>query len=333
MPAAAQFRISRRALLAAPAAALRAPRRAAAAEAAASGFRGIFPIVATPYRENGGVDMPTLANEVRFLHRAGAHGIVWPQLASEYALLTFAERIEGAETIVAAAQGLRPKVVIGVQAEDAETAVAYAQHARKIGPDAVIALPPRKAGQREFDLDAIEAYYRQVAAACPLPMFMQAIGNMSVEFVARLTREIPNLYFVKDEAGHTLSRITQFLELPQEKKPVPFTGGHGRTLIDEMARGGAGSMPAASFVDLYVRVWELWHRGRRAEALDMFSKTMLFVTQVSAWGLPALAYVLRLRGVFPNWRVRSPQARELDEQAKRALERTLDFVKPYLIAQ
>lgn len=331
MPAAAQFKISRRALLAAPAA-LWAPRRTAAADAP-SGFRGIFPITATPYLEDGGVDMPTLAEEVRFLHRAGAYGIVWPQLASEYALLTFEERIEGAETIVASAKGLRPKVVIGVQAENAETAAAYAEHAHKIGPDAVIALPPRKADQRQFGLAAVEAYYRKIAAACPLPMFMQAVGNMSVEFVAKLTREIPNLHFVKDEAGHTLSRITQFLELPQEKKPVPFTGGHGRTLIDEMARGSAGSMPASSFVDLYVRVWELWHRGSRAEALDMFSKTMLFVTQVSAWGLPALAYVLHLRGVFPNWRVRNPKARELDGHARRALERTLDFVKPYLIAQ
>ena len=333
MPAAAQFkiqrRILRRAFLAAPAA-LWAPRPAAGA--APNGFRGIFPIVATPYLENGGVDMPTLAKETRFLHRAGVHGIVWPQLASEYALLAFEERIAGAETIVTAAKGLRPKVVIGVQAEDAETAVKYAEHAKKIGPDAIIALPPRKGNQREFDLAAVEDYYRKIAAACPLPMFMQAIGNMSVAFVAKLTREIPNLYFVKDEAGHTLSRITQFLELAQEKKPLPFTGGHGRTLIDEMARGSAGSMPAASWVDLYVRVWRLWHEGRRAEAMDMFSKVMLFVTEVSAWGLPALAYVLHLRGVFPNWRVRNPQARKLDEHAKQSLERTLAFVKPYLTA-
>ncbi len=308
-----------------------APRPAAAA--GPSGFRGIFPIVATPYREDGDVDMQTLAKETRFLHSAGVHGIVWPQLAGEYALLTFDERIAGAETIVTASKELRPKVVIGVQAEDAETAVEYAKHAKKIGTDAIIALPPRKADQREFDLVLVEDYYREIAAACPLPMFMQAIGNMSVEFVARLTREIPNLYFVKDEAGHTLSRITQFLQLAQEKKPLPFTGGHGRTLIDEMARGCAGSMPAASCADLYVRVWNLWHEGRLAEAIDMFSKVMLFVAEASAWGLPALAYVLRLRGIFPNWRVRNPQARELDEHAKRSLERTLEFVKPYLIAQ
>ncbi len=296
------------------------------------GFRGIFPIVATPYKEDGSVDLETLAEEVRFLDRAGVHGIVWPQLASEYALLTYEERIAGAETIVQASKGLRPKVVIGVQATDTDTAVRYAEHARTIGPDAIIALPPRKGGQTKFDLQAVADYYRAVAQAGTLPMFMQAIGNMSVDFVARMVREIPNLKFVKDEAGHTLGRLSEFRDLPEEGRPVAFTGGHGRTLIEEMARGSAGTMPAASWVDLYVRVWDLWHSRHRSEAIDMFSKALLLITRATAHGLPALAYVLHLRGIFPNWKVRNPNARPLDEHAKQNLEESLDFVRPYLSA-
>ncbi len=295
-------------------------------------FRGIFPIVATPYDDRGAVDLATLANEVRFLDRAGVHGIVWPQLASEYALLSYEERIAGAEAIVKAARGLRPKVVIGVQAHDTETALRYAKHARALGPDAIIALPPRKDGQTRFDLEAVARYYSAVAAAGELPMFMQSIGNMSVEFVARMVREIPNLHFVKDEAGHTLSRLTEFQGLPEDSRPVTFTGGHGRTLIEEMARGSSGTMPAASWVDLYVRVWDLWHAGHRHEALDMFSKVLLLVGKASAHGLPSLAYVLHLRGVFPNWKVRNPKARPLDEHARKNLEQTLEFVRPYLRA-
>lgn len=298
----------------------------------ASAFRGIFPIVATPYREDGAVDLDTLAEEVRFLHRAGVHGIVWPQLASEYALLQFEERIAGAESIVSAARGLRPKVVIGVQASDTPTAVRYAEHAKSIRPDAIIALPPRKDGQNEFDLDAVADYYRAVAEAAGLPMFMQSIGNMSVEYVSRLVREIPNLRFVKDEAGHTLTRLTEFRNLPEDGRPVAFTGGHGKTLLEEMARGSAGTMPAASWVDLYVRVWELWQAGNRREARDMFAKTLLFIAKAQAHGLPALSYVLHLRGVFPNWRVRNPKARPLDEHAKEELRRTLAYVEPYLRA-
>lgn len=298
----------------------------------AGAFSGIFPIVATPYREDSAVDLDTLAEEVRFLDRAGVHGIVWPQLASEYALLRFEERIAGAEAIVSAARGLRPKVVIGVQASDTPTAVRYAEHAKSIRPDAIIALPPRKNGQNEFDLDAVADYYRAVADAAGLPMFMQSIGNMSVEYVSRLVREIPNLRFVKDEAGHTLTRLTEFRNLPEDGRPVAFTGGHGKTLLEEMARGSSGTMPAASWVDLYVRVWDLWQAGNRQEARDMFAKTLLFIAKAQAHGLPALSYVLHLRGVFPNWRVRTPKARPLDEHAKEELRRTLAYVEPYLRA-
>ncbi len=295
-------------------------------------FRGIFPIVATPYGDDGEVDLATLAEEIRFLDRAGVHGVVWPQLASEYALLTYEERIAGAEAIVNASKGLRPKVVIGVQAGDSETAVRYAEHARSIGPDAIIALPPRKGAQTEFDLGEVAGYYAAVARAAALPMFMQSIGNMSVDFVARMVGEIPNLRFVKDEAGHTLSRITEFGKLPAKDRPVAFTGGHGQTLIEEMSRGSGGTMPAASWVDLYVRVWDLWQAGHRSEATDMFSKVLLLVTRARAHGLAALAYVLHLRGVFPNWKVRNPKSRELDQYARDELERTLEFVRPYLLA-
>ena len=310
-------------------------RAASAASADDSGvedFRGVFPIMQTPYDDAGAVDFETLAAEAAFLDRAGVHGMVWPQLASEYSRLSFDERIKGAEAIVAAAKGLKPKVVIGVQGPDTETAVKYARHADKLGPDAVIALPPRKGDEREFDLAVVRDYYQAMGRACGLPLFIQAIGNISVEFILELMKTVPTLRFVKDEAGDTLSRISRFREVQGASRPLIFTGGHGRTLIDEMARGSDGNMPASGWADLYVAVWELWRAGFRSEAIDVFSKIMLFVTQAGAYGLASLNYVLHLRGVFPNWKVRTPKQRPLDEESREALRRTYEFVKPYLRA-
>lgn len=295
-------------------------------------LRGVYPIMQTPYLESGPVDMEALGAEVRFLDKSGAHGMVWPQLASEYARLTFDERIEGAETIVSAAKGLRPKVVIGVQAEDAETAVKYARHADRIRPDAIIALPPRKGDQREFDLDAIRSYYKAVGSACDLPLFIQAIGNVTVEFILELMREVPTLQYVKDEAGHTLSRIAEFRAANPPRPLGVFTGGHGKTLIDEMDRGSDGNMPVAAWVDLLATSWDLWHSGRRGEALDAFARVSLFLSQVSAYGLVSANYVLHLRGVFPNWQTRNPNQRPLTRESRRALERSLDYVRLYLRA-
>ena len=126
-------------------------------------LRGIFPIVQTPYTEGDEVDYPVLADEIRFLDRTGVHGVVWPQLASQYFLLSEEERLRGAETIIDAAEGLRPAVVLGVQATDTDTAVRYARHAARLEPDAIIALPPDRGD--ELDLDRTKRYYASIAAA------------------------------------------------------------------------------------------------------------------------------------------------------------------------
>ena len=305
---------------------------AAGAKKSAVAMRGVYPIMQTPYLESGPVDFEALAAEVRFLDKTGTHGMVWPQLASEYARLSFDERIEGAETILHAAKGLRPKVVIGVQAEDTETAVKYARHADKIRPDAIIALPPRKGEQQEFDLEAIRSYYKAIGKACDLPLFIQAIGNVTVEFIFELMREVPTLQYVKDEAGHTLSRITDFRAANPPRPLGVFTGGHGKTLIDEMDRGSDGNMPVAAWADLLATSWDMWQNGHEGEAMDAFARVSLFLSQVSAYGLVSASYVLHLRGVFPNWKTRNPDERELTGESRRALERSLEYVRPYLRA-
>ena len=83
--------------------------------------------------------------------------------------------------------------MLGVQGKDAATAVRYAKHAQKLGVDAIIALPPRKGDQREFNLTAIADYYFEVGRACELPLFIQAIGNVSVNFILDLMKKVPNL--------------------------------------------------------------------------------------------------------------------------------------------
>ena len=54
-------------------------------------FRGIFPIVQTPFTSDNRLDTKALAMEVHFLGDSGVQGVVWPQLASEWAELTRSE--------------------------------------------------------------------------------------------------------------------------------------------------------------------------------------------------------------------------------------------------
>src|SRR5204863_794802 len=101
-------------------------------------LQGIFPIMQTPYADSGRLDTEVLAKEVKFLDKCGVHGVVWPQLASEWSTLEPDERMAGAGAIMGAAKGARCAAVLGVQGPDLEAARRYARQADKLAPDASI---------------------------------------------------------------------------------------------------------------------------------------------------------------------------------------------------
>ncbi|MGH9722805.1 MAG: dihydrodipicolinate synthase family protein [Bryobacteraceae bacterium] len=298
------------------------------AAAGAKPLRGIFPIAQTPFTSGGKLDLDGLAAEVKFVDRGGVHGLVWPQLASEWSTLTLDERLEGAEAILATAKGLRPAIVIGVQSPEVVTAIEYARRAEKLGADAIIALPPSDNAEPKTMLE----YYKLIGKSCGLPFFVQAAGNnMSVDFIVEVYKAVPTLRYVKDEAGQPLERVGPLRQKSSDELKV-FSGSHGRTLIEEMRRGFEGSMPATSFADLYAQTWDLWQAGKRREAMDMHARTLFILTEMGNHGPEAMKYILHLRGVFKTYGNRRGRGAPIDEAGKRALREALDYLKPYLKA-
>jgi dihydrodipicolinate synthase/N-acetylneuraminate lyase len=293
-------------------------------------LRGIFPIAQSPFTESDKLDLDVLAEQVRFLDRGRVHGCVWPQIASEWSTLTESERLAGAEAIAATGKKLRPAIVIGVQAPNTATAVKYAKHAAKNGADAIISLPPGST-----DLPALVEYYKAVGAATELPLFAQAVGELSVDQLIELYKAVPTLRYVKDEAGQPLERIAALREKSGNELKV-FTGMHGKTLIDEMIRGFSGSMPAAGFADIYAAAWDLWHEGKQREAVEMFGKAAILIEEITVYGMESLKYLLCLRGIFKTYRTR-PQGKaaprnHLDDRARQVLAQMMELMKPYLRA-
>jgi 4-hydroxy-tetrahydrodipicolinate synthase len=290
-------------------------------------LEGIFPIVQTPFTDSGALDTETLVRETQFLHRIGVQGMTWPQLASEYDTLTYDERLAGAETLARANKALdsrtRPALVLGVQAAETATAVKYARHAEKLEPDAIIAIPLDGGKDESKQME----YYAAIGEACSRPLIVQTIGQMSVDLVLRMAQKIPTLRYAKDEAGNTLPRLTEYAKRGQILRGV-FTGKHGPTFLDDLARGAVGNMPAAGFADMYVAAWQAWKSGKQKEAMDVFSKTLLLIMDAQAYGVPGQKYILELRGVFPNTKCRR-ESSVLDEQAKDAIRRTVAYTKQW----
>jgi 4-hydroxy-tetrahydrodipicolinate synthase len=303
-------------------------------------LRGVFPIGQTPVTQADKLDFDCLRNEVKFCNKYRVHGFAWPQIASGWAVLSEKERLDGAEAILAAGKGGKTSLVIGVQDKDGniDKAIAYAKHAAKNGADAIISLPPEKADDK-----AMLDYYKTIGMATDLPMIVQTQGDISVDIVVEMAKQIPTMKCVKDEAGNPLARVTEIRERTNDKLAV-FSGNGVRTMIDEMRLGFSGHCPTTVLSDFYAAAFDLWHSGKQREAFDMFGRIQAF-NSING----SANYLMVVRGVFKeDTKTRSMSmggagraasasggnnrpTPPLDEAGKQALRDAWDkFMKPYL---
>jgi 4-hydroxy-tetrahydrodipicolinate synthase len=257
--------------------------------AGAKPLRGVFPIGQTPVTPDDKLALDCLQNEVKFCNRYKVQGFAWPQIASGWAALSEKERLDGAEAILAAGKGGKTCLVIGVQDKDGnlDKAISYARHAAKNGADAIISLPPEKT-----DDQSMMEYYKAIGKATDLPMIVQTQGDISVDIVVEMAKQIPTMKCVKDEAGNPLARVTEIRERNNDKLAV-FSGNGVRTMIDEMRLGFSGHCPTTVLSDFYAAAFDLWHSGKRREAFDMFGRIQAF-NSINGSG----NYLMVVRGIF-----------------------------------
>lgn len=314
----------------------------AADKPGAKTMRGLFPIGASPFTEANELDLPVLAAQVKFLNRGGVHGVIWPQIASEWTTLSKKERLDGAEAMAAAGKGGKTAIIIGVQGPDLATVLEYARHAEKLGADGICSLPPANV----TDDAALFDYYKQLGSATGLPLFVQSQPfPMSIDLIVRMHKEIPTFRQIKDEAGDTLARITEIRTRTDDGVKV-FTGNGVRNMINELMLGAQGYCPTTDLADIYAQAFDLWYAGKRTAAFDMFGRVLCFNTIVQTSGAPQ-KYVLVARGIFKNTRRRGGSGgggeaaagrggrgavRPFTAESEKLVKDALDLLKPYLKA-
>ncbi|MFQ5741583.1 MAG: dihydrodipicolinate synthase family protein, partial [Acidobacteriota bacterium] len=193
-------------------------------------LRGAFMILATPYTSTKAIDYEDLEAEVEFLDRCGVQGMVWPQHASDLNYLTKDERLRAMEVLAKAAKGKKPALVLGVQAADTPTMLEYARQAERLGPDAVIAIPPKKAKS----LDDYREYYSELCKLAKRPVFIQTAGGApdvepTVEFIVEMARKFSNFGYLKEEYKDIKTAIERMKRLAKHRPgPIKIILGASR---------------------------------------------------------------------------------------------------------
>ena len=279
-------------------------------------MNGVAAPVVTPFTQDGDVDEPALADLVGWLEDRGVDFLVPCGSTSEAELLTAAERTRVIDTVADAASvpilagtgspGLR-------ETREATTAAADA------GADAALVVTPF---YYPHDRSALADYYRDVADAAPIPVYLYSVPTFTdvrlyPETAADLATH-PNVAGMKDSAGD----VGSFVRLVRRTDDADFDPivGSGGVFAQALAAGATGGILALANVapEVTARISEAAgddpETARRLNA----AVTELNHAVTSAFGIPGLKYAMRQRGA-PAGHARSPH-RPPDADARERLD-------------
>jgi 4-hydroxy-tetrahydrodipicolinate synthase len=243
---------------------------------------------------------------------------VFPGVASEVEQLTALER-ERLVALVAQTVAGRVPLVVGASAGDLTTSVRHMRTAADVGAAAVMVMAP---AHLAGNAAALLTHYRELGATAAIPIMLQnapppAGAGFDMATIARVVVAVPAVRYVKEEAMPCGQRISALLARPELADAPHFDGvlggAGGRYLLDELARGAIGTMPAVELADVHVAMVRAWHADNRALARELYNRTLPLLNFQAVFRWAMTKETLRRRGVIDNAHVRAPGPR-LDAQ-------------------
>ncbi len=265
-------------------------------------LRGVFPVLPTPFAPDGTPDEAALRRLVDFAVEAGVDGLVYPGMASEVETLTATER--GA-MVAAVGRQLRARLpfIVGASHADPAEAAARAREGQAAGAVAAMVMAPPAAGQ---DVARHVAFYAALAAAAPdLSLMLQNApapngAGLPPEAVAEVAAGVPAIRYVKEETLPCGQHVTRILAAAGGRLDGVMGGAGARFVLDELARGANGTMPALELADAHAALWRAWTRGDRAEARRLYTLTLPLLLFQMTFRVRATKEVLRRRGLLEH---------------------------------
>jgi dihydrodipicolinate synthase/N-acetylneuraminate lyase len=234
-------------------------------------LKGILVAVTTPFTEDAAaVDEAVLAAQVERLVGAGVHGLVPCGTTGEFTTLSPEEYRRVMELYVSAVAGRVP-VVAGVGALSTQGAIDLAQHAERVGADAIMLVPPF---YDPLDFAALKAFLAAVAESIDLPIVYYNVPGatgitLTADQIAELG-EIDGVDYLKDTSGDAVT-LTDLL-VNRTDKIKAFNGWDTLTFFG-LASGAEASVWGTAGVvpELAVELWQtLAEKGDLVRARELW---------------------------------------------------------------
>ena len=277
-------------------------------------MRGPFPIMSTPYFEDGAVDYDVLAREAQWTDDCGCPGVIWCQSNDAIDLLTTEEKFRGFEACAAAVEGREIVLALGADGTNTTEMLEIAAEIERVAerhPRAKIAMisrPPDDARSQED----VERAWDALGRLSKRPVIFQTYGTKdtptpSVELIVRLAERHPHAFgYVKEEASgwEANERMLKEVAAKPAMKTV-FAGWGGWQWLLQLRHCGSEGLVTerCAYAPILGEIWRRYEGGERGLALtEAFAMYRLLIDQRNMpGGLRGYSlYLLCREGVFKN---------------------------------
>jgi len=250
-------------------------------------YRGIFPVVPTPFTESGELDLPSQKRAVDFMIDSGVDGLCILANFSEQFVLSDDERDVLTRTILEHVAGRVP-VIVTTTHFSTRVCAARSRRAQDQGAAMLMIMPPYHGATIRVPEAQVEAFFQQVSDAVDIPIMIQdapvAGTPLSAALLANMAREIEQVSYFKIETAGAASKLGDLIALGGAAVEGPWDGEEAITLLPDLDAGATGSMTGGGFADGIRPIIEAHRAGQRDEAYRLYERWLPLINYENRQG-------------------------------------------------
>ena len=275
----------------------------------AGAFRGVVPILATPFKDDESLYLAAWDRLLEFMIGLGVDGVTILGVLGESNRLTDDERRTLIERAARVVRGRAP-VIVGASHSGTAAAAALARMAEELGADAVMVAPAKEPVPND---DRIVDLYKRIGDAIGIPIVLQdhpasTEVHMTPALMARVVREVPAVQCIKEEAVPTAPKIRQLRDLLGEKR-VPILTGLGALYAPfDLEAGSDGFNTGFAFPEVLMAMVGAARTDDWRRVHDLYARFAALIVFEQQPGVAIRKELLRRRGLLASARARHPGA-------------------------
>ena len=273
-------------------------------------YRGVFPVVPTPFSDSGELDLEGQKRVLDCMIEQGVDGMCILANYSEQFLLSDIER----ETLVKLCLGHvagRVPVIVTCSHFSSVIAVERARQAAALGADMIMLMPPYHGATLKGTEEGTLDQFKLVGEVAELPIMVQDAPlsgvELSVPFLVRMAKSVEQVRYFKIETNGTADKLRALIVAGGKIIEGPFDGEESITLMADLNAGATGTMSSALLPDLIKTVVELHRVGQLEDAAKHYGRILPLINfENRQCGLRACKVAMKEGGVIKSDYVRHP---------------------------